>query len=164
MPKSKYPKSVQDLPEDDYSQWTAVYHSARDGGDSKETAAKKAWGAVKESGLQESGEDNPCWDGYEMVGMKTQNGKEVPNCVPKNESKKPVRISKTQLKEMVKRAVRNQLQEASTVRKRQMILDRFRTEANLSTYELLEDVLEFIDEKTWQKVLQGIGNKYGYRL
>ena len=25
---------------------------------------------------------NPCWEGYEMVGWKTQNGKKVPNCVP----------------------------------------------------------------------------------
>jgi hypothetical protein len=30
-------------------------------------------------------EDNPCWKGYEMVGMKTKNGKEVPNCVPTTE-------------------------------------------------------------------------------
>ncbi|NBX51709.1 hypothetical protein EBT25_17680, partial [bacterium] len=29
-----------------------------------------------------SGAD-PCWDGYEMVGMKKgKNGKMVPNCVP----------------------------------------------------------------------------------
>lgn len=27
--------------------------------------------------------ENPCWDGYEMVGTKIKNGKEVPNCVPK---------------------------------------------------------------------------------
>ena len=27
--------------------------------------------------------DNPCWKGYEMVGKKIKNGKEVPNCVPK---------------------------------------------------------------------------------
>lgn len=27
-------------------------------------------------------DDNPCWDGYEMIGMKDKNGKEVPNCVP----------------------------------------------------------------------------------
>lgn len=26
---------------------------------------------------------NPCWKGYEMVGKKMKNGKEVPNCVPK---------------------------------------------------------------------------------
>ena len=28
---------------------------------------------------------DPCWDGYEMIGTKKKNGKEVPNCVPKNE-------------------------------------------------------------------------------
>jgi hypothetical protein len=28
---------------------------------------------------------NPCWDGYEMVGMKEKDGKEVPNCVPLEE-------------------------------------------------------------------------------
>ena len=31
--------------------------------------------------------ENPCWDGYEMVGTKELNGKEVPNCVPISESK-----------------------------------------------------------------------------
>lgn len=31
--------------------------------------------------------DNPCWDGYQMVGTKMKDGKEVPNCVPEtNES------------------------------------------------------------------------------
>ena len=27
--------------------------------------------------------DDPCWENYEMVGTKIQDGKEVPNCVPK---------------------------------------------------------------------------------
>ena len=31
-------------------------------------------------------EEDPCWDDYEMVGMKKKNGKEVPNCVPKSEA------------------------------------------------------------------------------
>ena len=31
-----------------------------------------------------TGGENPCWDGYEMVGHKTKNGKKVPNCVPKD--------------------------------------------------------------------------------
>ncbi len=26
---------------------------------------------------------NPCWRGYEMIGMKMKDGKRVPNCVPK---------------------------------------------------------------------------------
>ena len=25
---------------------------------------------------------NPCWEGYEQVGMKMKNGRKVPNCVP----------------------------------------------------------------------------------
>ena len=35
--------------------------------------------------------DDPCWENYEMVGTKVQDGKEVPNCVPKKEKDdKPV--------------------------------------------------------------------------
>ena len=30
-------------------------------------------------------EEDPCWDGYTQVGMKTQDGEEVPNCVPDDE-------------------------------------------------------------------------------
>jgi hypothetical protein len=30
--------------------------------------------------------DNPCWKGYEMIGTKKKNGKEVPNCVPVKEN------------------------------------------------------------------------------
>ena len=30
--------------------------------------------------------ENPCWEGYEMVGMKMKDGKEVPNCVPISEA------------------------------------------------------------------------------
>lgn len=26
--------------------------------------------------------NDPCWDGYTQIGMKTKNGKRVPNCVP----------------------------------------------------------------------------------
>ena len=39
---------------------------------------------VAEAANKMKGED-PCWDGYEMVGTKKKNGKEVPNCVPKAE-------------------------------------------------------------------------------
>ncbi len=27
----------------------------------------------------------PCWDNYKQIGMKTKNGKQVPNCVPKED-------------------------------------------------------------------------------
>jgi hypothetical protein len=26
--------------------------------------------------------NDPCWDDYKKVGMKTKGGKKVPNCVP----------------------------------------------------------------------------------
>ena len=31
------------------------------------------------------GEEDPCWDTHKQVGVKKKNGKEVPNCVPKEE-------------------------------------------------------------------------------
>lgn len=31
-------------------------------------------------------EADPCWKGYKQVGMKTQDGKEVPNCVPESQA------------------------------------------------------------------------------
>jgi hypothetical protein len=43
----------------------------------------KIKGAIQESVKESLNEaENPCWDGYKQVGMKTQGGKEVPNCVP----------------------------------------------------------------------------------
>lgn len=38
---------------------------------------------IPENGLTAAADD-PCWEGYVMVGMKTVDGKEVPNCVPKD--------------------------------------------------------------------------------
>ena len=32
--------------------------------------------------------DDPCWEGYEAIGMKDKDGKQVPNCVPKGDKKK----------------------------------------------------------------------------
>jgi hypothetical protein len=32
-------------------------------------------------------EDDPCWDGYEMIGTKMKKGREVPNCVPVGKGK-----------------------------------------------------------------------------
>lgn len=36
--------------------------------------------------LTKQAEENPCWEGYEMIGKKKKNGKEVPNCVPKSKA------------------------------------------------------------------------------
>jgi hypothetical protein len=33
---------------------------------------------------------DPCWKGYEMIGMKKKGGRKVPNCVPVEEENKDV--------------------------------------------------------------------------
>lgn len=40
-------------------------------------------------------ETKPCWSGYEQIGMKTKNGKEVPNCVPLKENNLTVSEKRT---------------------------------------------------------------------
>ena len=51
---------------------------------SKVTQKLKTKLEIKEDGTLQGGEKDPCWKGYEMVGMKKgKGGKEVPNCVPK---------------------------------------------------------------------------------
>jgi hypothetical protein len=44
-------------------------------------------GAPTDAALKASQNEDadPCWDNYKQVGMKTKNGKQVPNCVPKED-------------------------------------------------------------------------------
>ena len=37
-----------------------------------------------ESFVQELNEKDPCWKGYEMIGMKKKGKRQVPNCVPES--------------------------------------------------------------------------------
>lgn len=43
---------------------------------------KAVWASRNEKDKKEE-KEGPCWKDYEMIGMKTKNGKKVPNCVPK---------------------------------------------------------------------------------
>jgi len=64
-----------------------------------ETIGKIAWRHLKESpsyyddlekmeskfsAKKKMKKENPCWEGYEMIGTKDKDGKEVPNCVKKS--------------------------------------------------------------------------------
>ena len=57
-----------------------------------EASAKKSHKKYKDvtEAKKMKGED-PCWKGYEMIGKKKKNGKEVPNCVPVKEETGMVR-------------------------------------------------------------------------
>lgn len=39
-----------------------------------------------ESFIQELNEKDPCWKGYEMIGMKKKGKRQVPNCVPESDN------------------------------------------------------------------------------
>ena len=51
----------------------------------EELAAKRKQGGVASRGIDKNiGEGKgPCWKKYKQLGMKEKNGKQVPNCVPK---------------------------------------------------------------------------------
>ena len=42
-------------------------------------------GIFKAKSAKEDDAEDPCWDGYEQLGTKTQGGKEVPNCIPEKD-------------------------------------------------------------------------------
>lgn len=87
---------------DEYPQEQALaicYQTYREGKMSRMSTAGKvasklariklneAVGKFKGINLTDSGEvnlidPNPCWEGYEAIGTKIVDGKEVPNCVP----------------------------------------------------------------------------------
>jgi hypothetical protein len=57
--------------------------------------------------LQKQGvtEDNdPCWKGYEMIGMKKKGGRKVPNCVPVKEEEQIDELSRKTLGSYIKKA------------------------------------------------------------
>jgi hypothetical protein len=49
----------------------------------KRREAEKKLAETIFSKLKEA-KSTPCWKGYEQKGMKKKDGKQVPNCVPKN--------------------------------------------------------------------------------
>ena len=48
---------------------------------------------------------DPCWDGYEAIGMKEKNGKTVPNCVPKGAASAKDKAQKFQESQVICQSV-----------------------------------------------------------
>lgn len=102
-------KSVSDLlgeSEDKDNPWAICTASV--GREDKEKYEDCVKSVKKQKGITE--EENPCWDGYEMVGMKMKDGKEVPNCVPiQKESREDNTYMFWQNLETIKHAVEEML-------------------------------------------------------
>jgi len=69
--------------------------------DSSDEYLKKRRKAISKS-MKNEDENGPCWKGYKQVGMKMQNGKEVPNCVPEETDKQMDEASRKTEKELSK--------------------------------------------------------------
>ena len=77
----KTPKTAGSMSVKEKKAATNRKRSKKQGVGGKPTMVKSfdsAWDIVK---------DDSCWDGYKKVGMKTKNGKKVPNCVPSSVEK-----------------------------------------------------------------------------
>jgi len=70
----------------------ALYANVDDAGEDKEASGDCGCGEKTAEGSK-TADDDPCWDGYEQIGMKTKNGKKVPNCVPKDDSKESAKTA-----------------------------------------------------------------------
>lgn len=71
-------------------------------------------------------ENDPCWKGYKMVGMKKKNGKKVPNCVPDSENEIP-KMGKQEVQEMLDYINEQYLEETEYQGKKVTLNDPFRT-------------------------------------
>lgn len=58
-----------------------------------------------------AGKEDPCWDGYEMVGTKKKKGKTVPNCVPKQKIQEDLELLKENWKRVAINEVLTKLEE-----------------------------------------------------
>lgn len=92
------------------------------------------WWKTRKEVVSEAG---PCWKGYKQVGMKTKNGKEVPNCVPEGVVRE---ISNKTPKIFVKTAaVEKKIRELMADRKRAVV--PYNNETDPAKKEKLKQVL-----------------------
>jgi hypothetical protein len=85
-------KSTGDTPPLKKSTITKAHDIAKKVKEEELTAAQKKLPPALQKAIEKKDKneevkmkDDPCWKDYKMVGMKKKNGKDVPNCVPKEE-------------------------------------------------------------------------------
>ena len=95
-------------------------------------------GFNKNESVNEEAICEECWKGYEQIGMKDKNGKQVPNCVPKNEVVKE--ISGRTPKIFVKTAaVEKKIKELMADRKKAVV--PYNNEKDPKKKEILKQIL-----------------------
>jgi hypothetical protein len=113
---------------------------------------------LREDGKLQGGEEDPCWKGYEMVGMKSgKGGKQVPNCVPKNESVNEAGVPKMYVKYL---AVQKKIGELEQKQK-EMAKSYFAEKEINKKDKMLQDLRNGTRQLTmYRKNLMNIEDKY----
>jgi hypothetical protein len=82
-------KTANEFTDKEHRQEKHIEESEEKDGKSKDEAEAIGYATINKqksanlNNLKQAMENDPCWEGYEMIGKKEKNGKEVPNCVPK---------------------------------------------------------------------------------
>ena len=74
--------------------WAKRKRIARGSGEHMRKPGSKGAPSDKDLKVSQTNEDAPCWSNYKQIGMKSKNGKQVPNCVPKEEYTGAEKVSK----------------------------------------------------------------------
>ena len=91
---------------------------------------------------------DPCWKGYEQVGMKEKGGRKVPNCVPKKaDSDKPNKLTelRNKINELKAKGVNKTLEETKELIELKAEYARLggkRTDASTSDYKKQEQAIQ----------------------
>ena len=110
---------------------------------------------VQEGENNQVKDGDPCWTGYQMVGMKNKGGKKVPNCVPVKEEKEESEY------DYEGDMARGQLQ--SIINNAQRVHDMLKDKDNLpewvqSKITLAEDYISTVANYMMSEVDEGVSN------
>jgi ASC-1-like (ASCH) protein len=116
-----------------------------------------------ESFLMEKDADDPCWKGYEMVGMKKKGKKKVPNCVPENNEKEVnelLVVDKNKLNDLVNK-VKKVVKDSSVISKIEQLIASAAIDPYANYKSIVDDLLRtfpqvFNKQKELQLALESL--------
>jgi hypothetical protein len=99
----------------------------------------------------------PCWKGYQQIGMKEKNGKQVPNCVPNESVIKEAGVPKMYVKYM---AVQKKIKELEE--KQKVMASKYFAEKELNKKnKMLQDLKKGTQQlASYRRNLASIEDKY----
>ena len=132
---SEYKKKLSDMRKEQAELEEQLYKKARfvSGPAKKPFKSNTMASPVNEGENKQVEGGDPCWKGYQMVGKKMKNGREVPNCVPvKEDTNEPIEshATLTRKAQIVKDAFKSKKDKQNA---KDEASDKFQSEPELSS-------------------------------